>query len=525
MSRAARVAGLAGVWLRALLAVACLAHLALLTYVLFRRAAYPFDLEWMEGGMLVHSLRILKGQPLYGPPSVDFVSYLYTPLYPAVVAALGKIFGLHYVVGRLVSIASLGVVMVLGYRAARREGAPVAVALVPAALLAAAFPFTGAWYDIVRNDGLYLALVTGGLYLVAYHHGRLLLVGLAGVIMALAFLTKQTTTAFVLCACLGLLVFRWRSLPFFLLTAGATLGIIGAVLQRGSGGWFWTYIYRLHQNHDFYAKRAFLETPLILLKHEPITIGLLVLLFVLLIVRRQLTRTTFFWALVAGAGLAIACVGFGTQWAFANAFIPGVAFPALALGALAGRAYAAPPAEGPARAAEAAVLALLVTAQLALVVYDPRPYLPTAQSRAAGERLIARLRQAPGPVFIPDHPFYAVMAGKDAHFHRMGLWDVRRAGYGFPRGLVESIQGQKWALVVMDSRTQWHQWPGLQQRYRIVSVANERDMPHVFSGAGAATEKVRPLLHPKFFMEPVTAPAAAPAASGPAPPRTFHDSP
>jgi hypothetical protein len=523
VSRAARVAGLGGVWLRRGLAVAGVAHLALLAYVFLRRAGYPFDLEWMEGGMLVHSLRLLKGQPLYGPPSVDFVSYLYTPLYPAVVAALGKVFGLHYVVGRLVSIASLGVVMALGYRAARREGAPVAVALVPAALLAAAFPFTGAWYDIVRNDGLYLALVTGSLYLVAYHHGRLLLVGLAGVLMALAFLTKQTTSAFVLIAVIGLLVFRWRSLPLFLLTAGATLGIAGGLLQRSSGGWFWTYIYRLHQNHDFYSKRAFLETPLLLLQHEPITIGLLVLLFVLLLVRRQLTRTTFFWALVAGAGFGISCVGFGTQWAFTNAFIPGVAFPALALGALAGRAYAAPTTESPGRAAEAALLALLVTVQLAVLVYDPRPYLPTAQSRAAGERLIARLRQAPGPVFVPDHPFYPVLAGKEAHFHRMGLWDVRRAGYGFPRGLVESIQGQRWALVVMDSRTQWHQWPGLQQRYHTVSVAGERDMPHVFSGAGAATEKVRPLLFPKFFMEPVRAPAAP--ATAPAPSRGFPDSP
>jgi hypothetical protein len=413
--------------------------------------------------------------------------------------------------------------MLLGYRAARREGASVAVALVPAALLAAAFPFTGAWYDIVRNDGLYLALVTGSLYLVAYHYQRLLLVGLAGVLMALAFLTKQTTTAFVLVAGLGLLIFRWRSLPVFLLTAGATLGLVGGLLQRASGGWFWTYIYRLHQNHDFYPKRAFLETPLILLKHEPITIALLTLLFVLLLVRRQLTKTTFFWALVAGAGLGISCVGFGTQWAFTNAFIPGVAFPALALGALAGRAGAAAAAESPGRAALAAGLALLVTVQLGLLVYDPRPYLPTAQSRAAGERLIARLRQAPGPVFIPDHPFYAVLAGKDAHFHRMGLWDVRRAGYGFPRGLVESIQQQRWALVVMDSRTQWHQWPGLQQRYRTVAVASEREMPHVYSGAGAATEKVRPLLFPKFFLEPVGAPPA-PAASGPAP-RRFDDSP
>ena len=60
------------------------------------RLGYPLDLEWMEGGVLTHALRLSKGQPLYAEPSVDFVSFLYTPLYPAVLAALSKVFGLSY---------------------------------------------------------------------------------------------------------------------------------------------------------------------------------------------------------------------------------------------------------------------------------------------------------------------------------------------------------------------------------------------------------------------------------------------
>ena len=32
--------------------------------------------------MLTHALRIARGEPLYAEPSVDFVSFLYTPLYP-----------------------------------------------------------------------------------------------------------------------------------------------------------------------------------------------------------------------------------------------------------------------------------------------------------------------------------------------------------------------------------------------------------------------------------------------------------
>jgi hypothetical protein len=33
------------------------------------------------------------------------------------------------------------------------------------------------------------------------------------------------------------------------------------LLNRWSEGWFWTYIFRLHQSHPFYAQRAFVETP------------------------------------------------------------------------------------------------------------------------------------------------------------------------------------------------------------------------------------------------------------------------
>jgi len=615
-----------------ILCALCLLQLGLLVFVVARRVAYPFDLEWMEGGMLVHALRSMKGQPLYGPPSLEFVPYLYTPFYPAVVAALAKVVGLGYTVGRGVSLLALATLLGLSGKVARKEGAPLVVALVPPALIAAAYPFTGAWYDIVRNDTLALCLMLAGLYLIVYHHGRAWVVGLAGGLLGLAFLTKQTASAFLLAGAMGVLLLRWRTLPAYILGAGVVLGAVGGWLQTSSQGWFWVYIYRLHQNHDFYAQRAFVETPERLLRHEPVTLLGLVLLFALLLTARRLRRTGLFWTLVALAGVGISCVGFGTQWAFVNAFIPGVVFPAVALGALLGaackawcqaeasqnpaevegsaesangrqtkadgspvecrhasahgdtenaegrlaHAEASPapadgdgslakaesrladPAQRPASAkgslAGAAAnpakadrsptlakssldcarrsrpaklvvlaLALAVGAQLGLRFYDPRPYLPTERSRQAGERLIERLRRVEGPVFIPDHPFYAVRAGKEPHFHRMGLWDVRRAGYGFPRGLEEAIRTQRFRLVVMDSRTQWHQWPGLRQYYRIVDVAHSEDMPHVYSGAGAATEGVRPLLFPQFFMEPM--PKEEAPGGRPAQPLRYEDSP
>jgi hypothetical protein len=132
-----------------------------LARVFLLRLTYPLDLEWMEGGTLTHALRLARGEPLYAQPSVDFVSFLYTPLYPAALAALSKVFGLSYVLGRTVSVLAFSgalVVLVTAVRGVARfwqseELKPVAATagLLGAAAVCLAFPFCGAFYDLVRG--------------------------------------------------------------------------------------------------------------------------------------------------------------------------------------------------------------------------------------------------------------------------------------------------------------------------------------------------------------------------------------
>src|SRR5262245_39687639 len=91
-------------WRTSALVLAAAAALVLLI-AFVRRVPYGYDLEWMEGGMLCHALRFLEGKPIYAPPSVDFVPYLYTPFYPVLLALLSYVFGLGYGLGRVVSLA------------------------------------------------------------------------------------------------------------------------------------------------------------------------------------------------------------------------------------------------------------------------------------------------------------------------------------------------------------------------------------------------------------------------------------
>jgi hypothetical protein len=133
--------------------------------------------------------------------------------------------------------------------------------------------------------------------------------------------------------------------------------------------------------------------------------------------------------------------------------------------------------------------------------YDPRPFLPTARDRAAGDALLARLRAVDGDVLIPFHPFYGHLAGKPSYLHRMGVLDIWRAGMGAPAGLTAALDAKRFAAVVMDDKIDgnWQMWPGLLANYR---VAEEIRGPRVVSGA--ETE-------PRYWLVPKTPPAPAPA--------------
>ena len=152
-------------WL--IVALPALYQLGLLSTAVTGRLTYPYDLEWMEGGMLHHALRIHQGLGIYGPPSIDFIPYLYTPLYPAMLALVSGVFGLTYTVGRVFSLIALLGLGTVSFSSigSRRHGhlhlAPVwAGAILGLGLFAATYPFVEGWFDLVRADTLFWWMIT-----------------------------------------------------------------------------------------------------------------------------------------------------------------------------------------------------------------------------------------------------------------------------------------------------------------------------------------------------------------------------
>ena len=87
-------------------------------WVAMNRVTAPFELEWMEGGMVAHALRLREGLPIYAEPSLDFVPFFYTPGYPVFLFALER-FGLSEISlssARTVSLMATLLTMIIIYK-------------------------------------------------------------------------------------------------------------------------------------------------------------------------------------------------------------------------------------------------------------------------------------------------------------------------------------------------------------------------------------------------------------------------
>ncbi|HEX7839161.1 MAG TPA: hypothetical protein VF469_16905, partial [Kofleriaceae bacterium] len=345
-ARPAWIAAQIALW--ALLALPALYQISLLAQAIAGRVGYPYDLEWMEGGMLHHALRIELGQGIYVPPSADFIPFLYTPLYPTMLALFGSPFGISYALGRTVSIVGLvgiavtSIASVAGARP-RSLGATLAGAALALGLFAASYPFVEGWYDLVRADTFFLFMVTAGLAGLPHWarsddgvvgHGK---VAAGAAVMALAFFCKQTGILYVGLGGVIVLVVNWRRVPTYVAMAGA-IGLGGCwLLDRATGGWFWIYVSEIHRAHDFNMPRFYASFGNILwhaaertrypywAAPTAVIAATLVLVAITAWRRRELppaARPFLLWTGTYAVSIVVGALGWGTEFAHFNAYMP-----------------------------------------------------------------------------------------------------------------------------------------------------------------------------------------------------------
>ncbi len=415
--------------------------LGLLYRTVSQRIGHPYDLEWMEGGMLGHAARVAEGQSLYVLPSVDFIPFIYPPLYPWIVGGLSTLgLPLEYALGRGVSIFSILMAVVALVAVVRKEGGGWPLSLATGALFMATYDSGGAFFDLVRNDSLQIGLLSWALLAI-----RTGWVRSAGLLLCAAFLTKHTAALYGLTGLWWLwhhhgAVLAKRFCAFSVLPALAfTVG-----LSVESGGLFLTYILDVPSSHPFVAKRFFWTGPKELLMALPWTFSAVVL--VAFVCKRAIDRGIRFWLVQGAMALFLSALMRGHHGGFTNVLIPGLWFIALWSG-LAVRHIRVRWTGIPVRV----FTAVLVAWQLWAAQWRPATYVPTPADRAAGDRVVEQLRSIDGPILAPWQPWMPVQAGKQPSIALIALWDIDHEGgplHSEAQVIAESIREAHWAAVL-----------------------------------------------------------------------------
>ncbi|HLI57266.1 MAG TPA: glycosyltransferase family 39 protein, partial [Actinomycetota bacterium] len=426
--------------------IAAVGAIALYLVLAIKRVGYPYAIEWLEGGAVEEVGRVLHGRQIYTAPSINYVAYPYTPLYFWVSAAVARLTGLSYLPLRLVSMtASLASVALL-YRLVADEGGRVAGA-VAGGLFAAAFRWTGGFYDVSRVDSLMMALVLACLLMVARAR-RPAGFAVAGVLAFLAALTKQSALIAVAPVAVWLVARPGTSRRNGLIFVGAALIPLAGValaLDATTSGWFATITGGVLLGHGvdptwwlgFWRLDLF---PTVLPG------AALVALAVILCARgRRASSGRLGLYLCAGAGMVLAAYVSRLHSASSeNVLIP----VAAALALLGGLAFAGLAGR---RAGLRMLVAALCLAQFGLLAYNPAAQLPPAAQTATAKRLAAVLRQLPGEVLIVSHPWETTLAGKGTHAHAGAIFDDvrtsdRRANAALEASIAAAVSSERFTV-------------------------------------------------------------------------------
>lgn len=457
--------------LRVAVAAAALGLVGAVAAVVAARVAFPYPLEWMEGGLVLHARRVLDGRPLYVEPSLSFTPFIYPPLYAYVSAAVASVAGLGYLPLRLVSAGStLGAGLVVA-RLVHRETGELLPATTSVGLLAGSYPLVDTWFDLARVDPLLVVLALSGLYVVRFGRGASTGAA-AGVLFALAALTKQSALLVLAPVAVYALVADRRFGVALAGTAAVLVAGATAALQAASGGWFLYYVLWLPTGHALVESRILTFWTGSLLGPLPVAVGFGVAFVAL--ERRRRPATALFYVLAAGGFVGASWQARLHAGGWLNTLIPAYAILAVLFGLGVHRALQAAPrlAGRDSRVTVSAVrsmLLLVVLAQFATLAFAPSEYVPTAADRERGEEVVTAMADLEEPVFSPVYPYLAVRAGHEPVAHKMALVDVLRAPPHDARAslradVARAMEGHRYGSLAMHRRD--HQLAPFTRAYR-----------------------------------------------------------
>lgn len=445
-------------FLRYLLLAGASLYIVVFLIVAYYRLRYPFELEWIEGSMVSHVMRILEGQKIYIAPSLEFLSENYTPVYFYLSALVSSIIGVGFMPLRLVSfISSLGSFLII-FLIVRKETGSMFAGILASSLFAATFKISAGFFDIGRVDALFLFLLLTAIYLLKFTTSNKSYI-LAGIFLSLSFLTKQTALIISLPLMLYCVLLNWRLASFFIGTVAVIIGGSTFILNYLYDGWYNYYIFDMPGQIFTLAKDMLVNfwTKDVLSR---LFIAFIMSIFYIFTQFSKANKKNSLFYFLSAAGML------GASWMsrLHSGGAPNVLMPTYAIiSILFGLAFHEVLAniqsmrENKHKLLEVSVY-LACILQFAFLMYNPFNQIPTIKDLEAGRKFINTIAQIKGDVYIPSHTYLATLAGKKSYAHIAPLYQIIRVSNNeqlrnkLLSELTQAIREKKFAAIIVDSR-------------------------------------------------------------------------
>ena len=397
-------------------------HFATLMLV---RIPYPFLLEWMEGGTVDHVCRVIEGKNLYPPPTLDYLPFIYPPLYNILGASAFILFGETLSSLRLISLmATLGTIILI-YDSAKSLTKQHLSGVIAATTYCASYGVTGGFMDLARVDSTALFLQWVIVWAMFKHKSGWQLF-LASACLGFALLTKQTAI-FTLLGTIAYTIikalrnFKIKEITLTLAPALA-ISICGYLASYITNGWWLIeYLFVIPSNHpvrtgDFFS--------LFLVKDLLSKIPVLIIASVLLVFRLYKSRNpTWLFIVIIGSSFLIASVLPRLKvHGYVNNLMPIYSF----LCVLWGASWNLTEISSRISVISKFVFAALFALQISILSFDYAAFRPSKQAEAEGVRLVTILKSLKGPFFSSQEGLYLRLAGHhQTSMHLMPFIDLR----------------------------------------------------------------------------------------------------
>jgi 4-amino-4-deoxy-L-arabinose transferase-like glycosyltransferase len=391
------------------------------------RIGFPYLLTWMEGPAMDHIYRILEGQSMYGPPSIEFTPFLYPPLFYYVSALFMKLFGAGLLIPRLISLFSTIIVFVLIWRLVKWETGSGFYGLVGAGFFAGINPLVRSYLDQSRIDALFIMLLLLGFYILRTGHHKYSLY-LSAAVFCLALFTKQQALPVVILIAVALLSENFKNCFKFSVTFVALTLAAFAFFQWKSSGWFLFYVFKLPKAHGMRSDLVGLIFK-DLLSYVPVLLILVPFLFLRFskeIKKHRSFLSKYRLYLAFFVGTFVTSWMSRAHWGGAENVLLPVLLSLSLLGALSLFRLERDliPKISRTSLPAALLLALPIVVQFSLLLYNPSQFIPKEGHSLQNEKLIKKIGSFEGDVLVPELGYIPTLAGKKSHSHKTAIFDI-----------------------------------------------------------------------------------------------------